>query len=499
MLLSVFKEHCDLSLIKGVDAENLLGEQILPSVLAGGASIGTVQRDLSLTMKSLHCVAPGTVARVQTPKAETPAVAGEDRAMLQPSTFIAAKSTARVAVDAVDDNKGGGATPTNTNQDTSTRLKAAADTSAQAANELQQGARAIEYLAYCRTIKKGESLPDVCRPAPLKSQGVDRLDYGPAPSCADLPAQARCPGDLSDLSDRQQALNLQAYHSIKDQNDLAQKLDKGSHEAALTQSYYDAAAPYIEQSGSANMSRVAQYGIYAGPNYSLSGDGSWKAGGEFLARFDNAVISPGDGGSAPFSCFRWFIWCRGYSEFSYQTIAALDKSKTSAQAPFDPFAQSGGYFRFNAGWRMHLTEWFGFEAGAGLSSLPNGGGTNETKLKVRETLGVHLQTIFSDGALGQLFFGTAHDKFWTRSVLDDPSKPDGPSHLEKNRSRWIVDGLVMFPDLDVGGWKMAGRLSADTPTDGHGPSDVRASLLLYYPLNGWIQSNLPKKSATGSQ
>lgn len=243
----------------------------------------------------------------------------------------------------------------------------------------------------------------------------------------------------------------------------------------------------LTASATALATMSAQYGVYVGPSFSLGADGKWKSGAEVLARFDPEAAGREE---SPL-CFWPFRWCRPYSEFSYQVIAAVDAQ--DAANPSTPvasrFAQSGGYFRFNGGLRPHFTDWLGLRFGVGMSSLPDetlGG----TRLEPRVFGGLDFQTIYGDGSLGQLFIGYAHDHFWQRNVAGQP----GPV---KDYNRWIVDGLFMLPGRQSMGFQLAARLYADAPVRGDGPSEVRASILLYRDFSDWQSLFDPVSALTG--
>jgi len=247
----------------------------------------------------------------------------------------------------------------------------------------------------------------------------------------------------------------------------------------IAQEYLNRSAKYVSV-------RSPQYGFYAGPNFSLSGNGNWKEGGEFLGRFDSEVYEPG------FLPQDW--WLRGYTDISYQSISALEATDGATQPEENVFASAGGYWRFNSGMQVHPWDWVGVQTSVGLSSLPNA--TDRTRLEPRASTGVHFQTLYGDGALGRVFIGYAYDEFWEREVFNDPANPAAGTHVEDNVHRYNVDALFMLP-FSAYKFHMAARMFADAPIDGEGPSDARFSILFYYDLNGWLEVFQPLGGGPG--
>lgn len=249
------------------------------------------------------------------------------------------------------------------------------------------------------------------------------------------------------------------------------------------------------------------YGLYVGSAFSLEGDGSWSPGAEVMLRFENQATS-----DALFCPHKVFIWCRRFTEISYQQLGAIDTdavdaavtnadnptqdnagllSTVQAQAQSqnlavmaeetgNPFIKGGGYFRINTGAKWHIQDWMGFSVGAGLSSVPDTK-TSPTKLEGRVFGGLSAMTMYSDGALSQLFVGVAHDRFWERAIING----DGEREVEENYGRLVVDGLFMIPGLQPKGFNIVGRLYGDMPLSGRGPSELRISLLFYQPFSDW--------------
>lgn len=247
------------------------------------------------------------------------------------------------------------------------------------------------------------------------------------------------------------------------------------------------------------------YGLYVGSAFSLEGDGSWSPGAEVMLRFENQATS-----DALFCPRKVFIWCRRFTEISYQQLGAIDTDavdaavtnasnssqdnagllgivqtqsqnlSVSAEETGNPFIKGGGYFRINTGAKWHFQDWMGLALGAGLSSVPDTK-TSPTKLKGRVFGGVSAMTMYSDGALSQVFVGVAHDRFWERAIINR----DGEREVEENYGRLVVDGLFMIPGLQPKGFNIVGRLYGDMPLSGRGPSELRISLLFYQPFSDW--------------
>ena len=249
------------------------------------------------------------------------------------------------------------------------------------------------------------------------------------------------------------------------------------------------------------------YGLYAGSAFSLEGDGSWSPGAEVMLRFENQATS-----DALFCPRKVFIWCRRFTEISYQQLGAIDTEAVDdavtnagnstqdsggllgvvqsqaqsqnlavmAEETGNPFIKGGGYFRINTGAKWHIQDWMGVSVGAGLSSVPDTK-TSPTKLEGRVFGGLSAMTMYSDGALSQLFVGVAHDRFWERAIINR----DGQREVEENYGRLVVDGLFMIPGLQPKGFNIVGRLYGDLPLSGRGPSELRISLLFYQPFSDW--------------
>lgn len=249
------------------------------------------------------------------------------------------------------------------------------------------------------------------------------------------------------------------------------------------------AEPLFQRSASVEAHRVASYGLYAGPSFQLADDGGWKGGTEILFKQQTEIFQP-----RRLHCpGSFFSWCRGYFEASFTTP---DEFPTEVQSdsgvPVETF-DSKGRLRIEGGLLAHFNDWAGIEFGGGFAS-PLGDSSGFSRAEFRGKLGVHLQTLHNDGMLGQLSFGVLHDR--SRVYLRGMDNPD-TSVVElpvpaESFDRFYLDATALFPKIELGGWRLAARLSGDWPIDGNEQADVRVSALFYYPFNSWLETFRPK-------
>lgn len=252
--------------------------------------------------------------------------------------------------------------------------------------------------------------------------------------------------------------------------------------------------PMFHRAASIEAHRIASYGLYAGPSFQLQHDGEWKGGTEILFQ-QQTEIFPKGGLKCPKGV--GLIWCRGYFEASFATpdeFASEVESETAL--PTDVF-DSKGRLRVEGGWIGHLNDWMGIQLGGGFAS-PLSDSLDFSRAEFRGKLGVHLQTLHNDGMLGQLGFGVVHDRsrVFMRGT-DDPetAEVELPVPVE-SFDRFYIDATALFPKLELGGWRLAARLSGDWPIDGNEQADVRVSVLFYYPFNSWLETFKPTLRAT---
>src|SRR5262249_39558671 len=119
--------------------------------------------------------------------------------------------------------------------------------------------------------------------------------------------------------------------------------------------------------------------------------------------------------------------------------------------------------------------------------------------KGRLHAGAHFETTYSDFAVGDLFVGYARDKSWRR-FLDKDNDPATPPEEEHRFDRLLLEGTLLFPRASIGAFAPAPRFSVDKPVNGNETAEVRMSVLLYYPLNNWLDRFKPSvKSAKESK
>lgn len=226
-----------------------------------------------------------------------------------------------------------------------------------------------------------------------------------------------------------------------------------------------------------------QASLFVGPNFSLDSEGGWKGGGgEALLRFDAGPKS--------------FLGGRSFTEISYQKIEAIDKEATDQQksdALKNPFASKQGFFRINSGVTFRDSGRHGLLVSAGLSSIdtdPDSDAESFARVEPRLSVGMNSRTFFTEGTYSQYFIGYAYDQFWEYDEVigmttDTPPKPIAERRKEFDRA--IVDATLYLPQISTGQVKAAVRLFVDTPLSGHGPSDIRASVLLYLDFNDFLK------------
>ena len=164
--------------------------------------------------------------------------------------------------------------------------------------------------------------------------------------------------------------------------------------------------------------------------------------------------------------------------------------------PVDVF-KSKGRFSIREIYRGHFSDWAGLEAGVGVTG-PIRDSSPTTGIEPRVNIGANFQTLYTDGMLGQLSLGYAHDKYWRYLTgTDDPATTGDERVLQKDYNRYYMEGTVLFPNLELGGWRLAGRVSADWPTSGGREGELRASVLFYYPFNDWLDGFRPKPGDKG--
>lgn len=469
MLHAILAEHYDINAIVAADGEGLV-KLLVPGMLEAKTSDALVS-SVAKAMNLLECDAAADAtarpllaenlktmrARLLAPEASPVRAASDARGQKQPTT-----SSELLAIAATEEKN-------------DAKLEAAARASNSAIKELRGNVIAL---------KSARTMPACCNAV--------------ADAC---PASV---GPCIPLAERTEDLlraSRKSWSVIKQANTLATSTGASGEHAELIKTDFATAKPLLETAEGFGAARLPRYGLYVGPSYSLKGDGGWHTGSEFMARFESAVHDRGK------AC--WFgAWCRTASEFSYRRVGAFDEPapeqeeqdspvmRTGSEDPaFTPFTSSGGIFRFSGAYQVHFNDWFGLMGVAGLTAADTGN-SERPELRTRIGAGFHTQTLYGDGALGQLYVGYMRDAIWQREVPIDDENPDLGFRKEKNPNRWVVDGLFFLPGIELGGFQVAARVTADTPINRRGPSDVRASLLFHYDLNRWIKRHDPRKSET---
>ena len=281
------------------------------------------------------------------------------------------------------------------------------------------------------------------------------------------------------------------YLTIEESATAAAALSKDATETKLIQQLKRDATPRYANVISLEARRDANYGLFAGPSMVLQEDGSWDAGTEIVARFETEVFP-----SNFFICPSRMKWCRASTEINFMTPGTKFSKEVENQEnlPVNPFDSTGRLqARFN--YRMHFNDWAGIEFGIGLTS-PINDAFEFNRIEPRVQLGTHFQTVFTDGVLGSVSIGVAHDRF--REVIvtaDDPGTMDVDETVRgKEFNRFYADANILFPSLKLGGWRLAANVKADWPIDGNQEADLRTSILFYYPFNDWLDGFRPKTS-----
>jgi hypothetical protein len=479
MLYAALGEHYAIDAINSADGPSLV-RLLLPGMLEAKTP-DTLGKRVAGAMDLLNCTqeeSPGTPQQARADQSAIPAAAADP--------------------NVTHDNRHKLALPT------TLPTRASSDARGQ-----KSATTSSELLAFAATKKKDDDKLDAAAKASDQAIRELKSNVGAMKSAKSIPAccngrTSSCPvGDspcvpLADRTEDMLLASRRSYDVVQQANVLATSPGASGQAAEQIKTDFGVAKPLMETAVGIGAARLPRYGIYAGPSYTLQGDGGWHAGSEFVARFESAVHDR--------SRWCWFgNWCRTASEFSYRSIGALDDSTASPQEknangeepPINPFTSSGGIFRYTGAYQIHFDDWIGVMGVFGLTAT-DPGDSKRPELRTRVGIGGHFQTLYGDGALGQLYFGYMRDAIWERNVPIDPTDPALGLRKEHNNNRWVVDGLFFLPGIDIGGFQVAARLTADAPMNKRGPSDVRASLLFHYDLNSWLRRRDPHKSKDDS-
>ena len=233
--------------------------------------------------------------------------------------------------------------------------------------------------------------------------------------------------------------------------------------------------------------RNSFWGMYAGPNFTLQDGGDWKNGLEVYTSFHTEAF---DRNACP-----WARICRGFFDASFVTPDAFPTEvEDGEELPVAVF-DSKGRVRLRAGYQWHWSKWLGLEAGIGVTS-PIADQSVSVRAEPRAHLGAHLQTVYADRAIGELFVGYARDKSWERLVdLDGNPDTTEDRQAQQRFDRVLLEGTILFPRVELGGFSLAARISADIPWSGDSQSELRASILFYYPFTKWLDKFRPTVQA----
>jgi hypothetical protein len=233
--------------------------------------------------------------------------------------------------------------------------------------------------------------------------------------------------------------------------------------------------------------RNSFWGMYAGPNFTLQDGGDWKNGIEVYTSFHTEAF---DRNSCP-----WARICRGFFDASFVTPDAFPTEVEDGEVLPVAVFDSKGRVRLRAGYQWHWSKWLGLEAGIGVTS-PIPDQTISVRAEPRAHIGAHLQTGYADRAIGELFFGYARDKSWERLVdLDGNPDTTEDQQAQQRFDRVLFEGTILFPRVELGGFSLAARISADLPLSGDSQSELRASILFYYPFTKWLDKFRPTVKA----
>lgn len=251
----------------------------------------------------------------------------------------------------------------------------------------------------------------------------------------------------------------------------------------------------------------AHYFFGVGAVRSLNNNGSWTSGGELVAIYNtearihpdraNELKSAYDFGSARYPvvsrlCPEMFHWCRATTELS------LRRRDSSIDASL---SGEGTVLRFDQGYQMQFNKWGGIEFGAGLTAPFSDGsvGASSSRIEPRAYAGLKFMTLYPGETgwrgFGELRIGVARDLYWERQLCAGVINEQGVCSAfrrETDHNRYYVDGTFRIPNSQFfTDWSFFGRLRADSPLSGNGPSDVYFGLYAITGVDGFFK--LPEK------
>ncbi|MGH8259474.1 MAG: hypothetical protein ACREUG_07260, partial [Steroidobacteraceae bacterium] len=177
----------------------------------------------------------------------------------------------------------------------------------------------------------------------------------------------------------------------------------------------------------------------------------------------------------------------GVFELTYAKIGAVSAPSGSGSATpptpaqnavGNPFTSETGILRGNLSAEVTLKDqYLGFAAGVGFTSRTSSTQQTSAHLSPREFIGLLFLADFGAGdkphhTTGRVLLGYAHDKFWQPADSTDSSAPNQPNRV-------FLDGRIDIPGVfKSNSVKFSFQIFADAPMAGHGPADVRFSLLI---------------------
>lgn len=292
--------------------------------------------------------------------------------------------------------------------------------------------------------------------------------------------------------DKTARCSRRVFEEIDERNDLLTKLHEESKSIKADAEQTETLAALQRKYGKEVSDALSQealrsggfYGFYAGPSFLLQDGGDWKSGTEVYANFVTEAFDRGH-------CLLWWM-CRAYFDASFVTPDAfpseVEDDSTSPIAVFD----SKGRLRIRGAVQAHWSDWLGAEVGVGVTS-PISDRSTSVRAESCAHIGAHFQTAFPDRAVGEVFLGYARDKSWERLVdADGDLTTTADQRVEERFDRLILDGTLLFPGVELGGFSLGVRLSADVPWSGDTQSEIRGSILLYYSFNKELEKYRPK-------
>lgn len=250
----------------------------------------------------------------------------------------------------------------------------------------------------------------------------------------------------------------------------------------------------------------AHYFFGVGVIRSLNNNGSWTSGGELIAVYntearihpDRAKRNTGyDFSSVRYPvvsrlCPEIFHWCRATTEVS------LRRRDSDIDASF---SGEGTVLRFDQGYQMQFNKWGGIEFGAGLTApfSDSSIGATSSRVEPRVYTGLRLMTLYPGETgwrgFGELRIGVARDLYWERQLCAGTIDAQGVCSAfrrETDHNRYYVDGTFRIPGSQFfTDWSFFGRIRADSPLNGNGPSDIYFGLYAITGVDGFFK--VPEK------